>query len=156
MKRLVAGAATLAAMGIGVHARADATDEGARARAEATSAVAALDATTAHVRDLVRRARPYGRGTELSCLDGALSRADTAARYGRDLAKRAVAAYAVGDVMTGRHEMTRLAWRREAAHDAWTIADACAPSAVAVVPSRGTVVSVWIDPSLPRDAAAYP
>jgi len=160
MRRLIVVAAVLAAVGMGVPraARAEAKDEAARARAEASSIVVALDAATEHVRVLLRRARPKGRHEEIACLDAALSRVDVAARYGRDHAKRALAAYMVGDVASARAEMMRLGWRRDASREASRAADACAPADAAPLGERPgtTTVRVFVDPSLPRDVTDYP
>ena len=129
--------------------------EAVRARAEVSSAVATLESTSDRVRALLRRARTRGHAAEAACLDAALSRADTATRYGRDHAQRALAAWRTGDAPTARQEMLRVAWRRDASRDASRAADACAAPEERVV-RQGTTVRVWIDPSLPRDVSDYP
>ncbi len=159
MRRLIVCAA-IAVLGICVQtlAVAEATSadqEAARARAEVSSSVATLDATADRVRTLLRRARTRGHASEATCLDAALSRADTAARYGRDHAQRALAAWRTGDVVAARQETLRVAWRKDASQAASRAADACAVPEERVV-RQGTSVRLWIDPSLPQDVAGYP
>ena len=158
--RLIVGAA-VAAIGIGVSGVAHAdgnvvADEAARGRAEVTAAVSTLEMTSDRVRQLLRSARTRGRDGEAVCLGAALSRADVAARYGRDHAQRALAAWRSGDLLTARQETMRVLWRRDASRDAARAADLCAVPEERTTVREGTVVRVWIDPTLPRDVDAYP
>lgn len=157
MNALSLGAATLAvAIGISATAHADAPDEATRARGAVAASVGSLEQATARVRAMLRRARTRGRADEIACLDAALTRVDVAARYGRDHAQRALAAWREGDATVARQETLRLAWRVEASREASLVAEACAPADEHVVARPGTTVRVWIDPALPRDAPSYP
>ena len=158
MNRILSCGAALAALAISGELRAaDAATERetAAAKVEVDAAVSLLARDAERVRALVSRARGGHRAAEVACLDPALSRVDVALRYGRDHAKHATAAWSRGDVRAAREEMQGLSWRVSASRDAMKMADACAPSDV-VVRASGTVVRVWIDPTLPTDVADYP
>ena len=158
MNRILSCGAALAALAIAGELRAsDAATvrETAAAKGEVDAAVSVLARDAERVRALVARARAAHHASELACLDPALSRVDVALRYGRDHAKQATAAWSRGDVRAAREEMQGLSWRVAASRDAMKLADACAPFDV-FVRAPGTVVRVWIDPTLPTDVADYP
>ena len=139
-------------------ARAADTDREARdARARAWEEVEAMANASSQALTLLVQARARRDAAQITCVDHALSRVDSAYRYGRLNAAQAESAYRDGDVSAARHEMLMLSRRyeaaRAAARDAWRCT---APVAYDWASVNATTVTVTIDPSLPRDVADYP
>jgi hypothetical protein len=130
--------------------------EARAAKARADASVAAMSASTARVRAQLRRARTTKRADQIACVDATLTRADVALRYGRDHATHAIEAYARGAVDDARREMTWLAARLEASHQARKEADACLADVDAFAGPDRTVIHLVVDPTLPRDWSTYP
>ena len=116
--------------------------EARAAKAIAAQAIATLEATSAQVRTLLRRARARGSRDEIACVDEGLSRADVAMRNAREDAATAQNAYAQGNVVDARKANDRVTRARDAARIAASAASACIqPSAR----TSGTQVRIVMD-----------
>lgn len=117
------------------------------ARSQIDATLVQMRATALRVRDELRLTRKRGTRAQITCVDDALSRSDTAVRRARETGEEVLAAYARGDVDTARALRTRLSEIREgqrlaAAESAW-----CAPPIV-VAKAGVTTVKLQIDPRI--------
>ncbi len=144
---LVLAFASISTEGIAV-ASAPAPEEGAEARAAATQAdalVVAMDASSEHVRRLLRRARTQKLTRAVGCLDEALSRVDVALRVAREEARGARDAAREGDAVLARAHLARVARLREMARAGASGGEMCA-AGPELQPFEGTSVRVIVDP----------
>jgi hypothetical protein len=157
MNPLFSWGAVVAALTITAEVRAaDPATDRTRALDDSRSAVAIMSSNAERIRTQLQRARGARDVMQAACLDGALSRADVALRYGRDDLRAAVVAAQTADDTTLRDRATRLSWRLASSRDALKAADSCASVDVQTIRVNGTVVRVTVDPSMPVDVTDYP
>jgi hypothetical protein len=131
-------------------ARAEPTFDARDARAAAAQAdalVVAMDASSEHVRHLLRKARAQKWAHGVGCLDEALSRVDVALRAAREEARAAREAAHEGDAVLARGHLTRVARLREMARAAASGGQMCA-AGPELQAFEGTSVRVTVDPRI--------
>jgi hypothetical protein len=147
----------IAAPVIGSVARADDTQpavlaaEVGRARAEMDGTLARMTTASRRVRLMLLEARRLGTRPQVTCLDEALSRADTARRSARIQMNQALAAYARGDVVAARDSRAKVAELDGTQRLAVRDGGACTPKPVIDKVVLGTTVRLVVDPSIPPE-----
>ncbi len=117
--------------------------------------VVAMDASSEHVRRLLRKARVQKWPRGVACLDEALSRVDVALRVAREEARGAREAAHGGDVDRARAHLSRVTRLREMARAGAAGGEMCAagPEFQAF---EGTTVRVIVDASIAPVTPATP
>ncbi len=114
--------------------------------AQAERLVMAMDATSDHVRQLLRRARAQRATRGVGCLDEALSRVDVALRVGREEARAAREAAHDGDDVEAQRHLARVARLRDMSRSAAAMGQICAAGPEFLPYVEGTTVRVIVDP----------
>ena len=148
-------AGLLAVFALALTPRAAAADPGQDARSAAAASAAerlvvAMDASSEHVRRLLRAARQQRSARRIACFDEALSRVDVALRVGREEAKNARLAARDANAEEAEQHLVRVVRLREVARSAASGGEMCAagPEFQAY---EGTTVRVIVDPKIAPD-----
>jgi hypothetical protein len=103
-----------------------ATDEAGKAQEHARAAIATMSERATLLMRMLREARTEHRSRpEVSCVDGALTRADVAVRRAREDADRAAGAYERGDLLEARAAVAAIDARDGLSRAALVDARAC-------------------------------
>jgi hypothetical protein len=128
-------------------ARAEPAQDARAAASQAEALVVAMDASSEHMRHLLRSARLQKWSRGIGCLDEALSRVDVALRAARDEARGARDAAREGEAELARAHLARVVRLREMARAAAAGGQMCA-AGPELQPFEGTSVRVIVDPRI--------
>lgn len=127
---------------------AAAADPSASVSVRADRQVAAMDATSEQVRQLLRKARAQKSTRGVACLDEALTRVDVALRTGREEARLTREALRAGDARMADVHFARVMRLHEMSRSAASIGRACAAGPEALPVVEGTTVRVVVDENI--------
>jgi hypothetical protein len=127
--------------------------EAARAAAEARALLATIQSDARVAREALEIARARGRRSEVRCADESLSRADVALRAAREDETEVDGAVAARRWAAVLPALERVRRRAAASHEARVLAMTCSATAATALPNDRTLVTLRIDPGVPRVGA---